>query len=86
MFRVQPSIWRQGGRVYRRGDTLTETQLEAMGSLDAFRRLGFVVAVENDPLDGMTKPQLVEYAENAGIDINPNAGKPKILKTIKEAR
>ena len=39
---------------------------------------------EKEALEGMTKAQLVEYAEEKGIKIDKTAKKADILETIKE--
>lgn len=56
------------------------------------RRMAFDAQVDKnraererlESLDGMTKAQLVEYAEENGIKIDKTAKKADILETIKE--
>jgi len=50
----------------------------------AWLRPGEVVEVERPDFDAMTKAQLVEYADENGIDINKSAKKAEILEKIKE--
>lgn len=86
MYRVVPSIWRPGKRVFQRGDLISEEALAAIGPVDSYRRLGFVAEVAADPLLSMTKSQLVAHADEQGIDLGGVTTKTKILATIKEAR
>jgi len=85
MFRVVPSIWRPGKRVFSKGDLVSGDALAAIGPVDSYRRLGLVVEVAADPLLAMTKTQLVAHAAEHSIDLAGATTKPKILATIKEA-
>lgn len=52
------------------------------------RRMGFDRQVEESrkkkALDGLTKAELIEYAEKKGIKVDKSAKKAEILNTIKE--
>ncbi len=86
MYKVVPSIWRPGKRVFVRGDLVSGDALAAIGPVDSYRRLGFIAEVAADPLLTMTKSQLVGYATEHNISLAGATTKTKILATIKEAR
>ena len=91
MYKVVPSIWRPGKRVFVRGDLVSGDALAAIGPVDSYRRLGFITALPVDTpvevsLDGMTKSQLVDHASQHDISLAGATTKTKILATIKEAR
>ena len=50
----------------------------------AWVRPGEVIEVEKPDFDAMTKAQLMDYAEENGIEINKSAKKADILEKIKE--
>ena len=50
----------------------------------AWRKPGDVIEVEKPDFDGMTKAQLLEYADENGIEIDKTAKKAEILEKIKE--
>jgi len=81
---VVPSVWRPAKRVFTRGDRLSEAEIEALGPVDSFRRLGLIAPIA-DPLSELTKKELLVKADELGLDVDGRLGKPKILTAVKEA-
>ena len=50
----------------------------------AWRRPGDVIEADKPDFDGMTKAQLLEYADENGIEIDKSAKKADILEKVKE--
>ncbi len=73
------------GQQYDRGDSISratflkETQV-GKARLGAMQRNGFISIVR--PLDGMTKPELVDYGREVGAEVDPNMLKDDLIAAI----
>ena len=73
------------GQQYERGDAISrtaflkETQV-GKARLGAMQRTGFISIVR--PLDGMTKPELVDYGREVGAEVDPNMLKDDLIAAI----
>jgi hypothetical protein len=73
------------GQQYERGDAISrtaflkETQV-GKSRLGAMQRTGFISIVR--PLDGMTKPELVDYGREVGAEVDPTMLKDDLIAAI----
>ena len=82
------------GNVYHKGEILgvgsvindiDDANAERLCKCGCCEMLGGTPADGEKSLDKMTKPELIAYAENIGVEVDGNDTKAKIIEKINEA-
>lgn len=73
------------GRQYERGDSISRATIlkekqVGLSKLGSLQRTGFLSIVRS--LDTLTKPELVDYGQEVGAEVDPNMRKEDLIAAI----